>query len=427
MISKSLTSLLAVVLCLLATVPVWAGNEGRLVGSVVDPDGNPIVDVQVKVTGVGFDVTQERSTNKKGKFTLLILDATKDYLLHMEKDGFQTIEEPLRLPLGDTMRREWTMVPGSGGAPSGGSPSPSSAAAPAAGGVARGQAGRLYEKGAEAYASGDLETAAESFEQVVVLEPGLAEVHMALAMTYLRQEKWEGAASEAQKALDINPEEAMNYEIQFDAYRALGDVENQYRVLDILVEKKPGPDTARRVFNRGVGKTEARDLEGAAADFETAKTMAPDLVASYSALTRVYFDLGRYEESVANGRQALEIDPDHYDSMGVMFLALRALGQTEEADAMFAALQEGNPVFISGILMDLGVNYFNNGEADQAQAIFERVISAQPDHGQAHYMLGLCYLGKGETVKAKEQLERFLELAPNDPEAATAREMLSTL
>jgi tetratricopeptide (TPR) repeat protein len=261
----------------------------------------------------------------------------------------------------------------------------------------------------------------------VVLEPGLAEVHMALAMTYLRQEKWEGAASEAQKALDINPEEAMNYEIQFDAYRALGDVENQYRVLDILVEKKPGPDTARRVFNRGVGKTEARDLEGAAADFETAKTMAPDLVASYSALTRVYFDLGRYEESVANGRQALEIDPDHYDSMGVMFLALRALGQTEEADAMFAALQEGNPVFISGILMDLGVNYFNNGEADQAQAIFERVISAQPDHGQAHYMLGLCYLGKGETVKAKEQLERFLELAPNDPEAATAREMLSTL
>ena len=427
MSSKICPSLLTVALCLLTLAPVWAGNEGRLVGTIVDPGGNPIADVQITVTGVGFDVKQDRTTNKKGKFTLLILDATKDYTLRLEKDGFQTVEEPLRLPLGDTMRQEWTMVPGSGAPSSGGRTSSSSEAAPAASGVARGQAGRLYEKGAQAYAEGDLVTAAESFEQVVSMEPGLAEVHMALAMTYLRQENWEGAASEAQKALDLNPEELMNYEIQYDAFRALGDLENQNRVLNELVEKKPGPDTARRLFNRGVRKTEVRDLEGAAADFEAAKAMAPDLVASYSALTRVYFDLNRLDECIANGRQALEIDPNHYETMGVLFLALRSQGETEEADAMFAALQEGNPRFISGVLMDLGVSYFNSGSADQAQEIFERVISAQPDNGQAHYMLGLCLLGKGETVKAKELLERFLELSPDDPEAATAREMLSTL
>jgi tetratricopeptide (TPR) repeat protein len=427
MSSKIYPSLLTVALCLLTLAPVWAGNEGRLVGTIVDPDGNPLVDVQITVTGVGFDVKQDRTTNNKGKFTLLILDATKDYILRMEKDGFQSIEEPLRLPLGDTIRQEWTMVPGSGAPSSGAGASSSAAAAPVAGGVARGQAGKLYEKGAQAYAEGDLVTAVESFEQVVAMEPGLAEVHMALAMTYLRQENWQGAASEAQKALDINPEELMNYEIQYDAFRALGDLENQNRVLNVLVEKQPGQDTARRVFNRGVGKAEIRDLEGAAADFEAAKAMAPDLVASYSALTRVYFDMDRLDECIANGRQALEIDPNHFETMGVLFLALRSQGQIEEADAMFAALQEGNPQFVSGVLMDLGISYFNTGAADQAQEIFERVISAQPDNGQAHYMLGLCYLGRGETAKAKELLERFLELSPDDPEAATAREMLSTL
>ena len=240
MTSKSYTSLLAVALCLLATAPVWAGNEGRLVGSIVDPNGDPIVDVQVIVTGLGFDVRQERTTNKKGKFTLLILDATKDYLLHLEKDGYQTVEEPLRLPLGDTMRREWTMVPGtSAGSPRGSAASQTAAAAPG-GAVIRGQAGKLYEKGAEAYASGDLEVAADSFEQVVALEPDLAEVHVALAMTYLRQEQWGKAASSAQNALDINPDEVLNYEIQYDAYRSLGDLENQYRVLEVLVA--PGLD-----------------------------------------------------------------------------------------------------------------------------------------------------------------------------------------
>ena len=102
MIFKRTSSLLVVALCFLMTVPLWAGNEGRLVGTIVDPDGNPIVDVQINVTGVGFDVTQERNTNKKGKFTLLILDATKDYLLHMEKDGFQTaIRRGLELTVGE--------------------------------------------------------------------------------------------------------------------------------------------------------------------------------------------------------------------------------------------------------------------------------------------------------------------------------------
>ncbi len=427
MIGKSLTSLLTVAVCLLLTVPVWAGNEGRLVGSVVDPAGDPIDGVQVTATGQGFDVRQERTTNKKGKFTLLLLDATKDYLLRLEKDGYRTIEEPLRLPLGDTMRRSWTMVPGSGTPQSRGDASPTPSAAPPTGAAVRGQAGRLYEKGAKAYAEGDLAKAVESFEQVVALEPELAEVHSALAMTYLGLQEWEKAASEAQKALDLKPDEVMGYEIQYDAYRALGDLENQDRVLDVLIEKRPGPDTARRVFNGGVRKTQAGDLEGAAVDFETAKALDPDLAAACSALARVYFDLGRNEESIENGRKALELDPEHFETMGVMFLALRAQGQTEEADEMFAALQEGNPEFISGILMDLGVSYFNNGDNEQARAIFGRVLDAQPENGQAHYMLGLCYLGQGETARAKELLERFLELAPDDPEAATAREMLSTL
>lgn len=428
MTSRGIASLLIVLaLCVGFSAPAGAANEGRLVGTVVDPDGQPIDDVQIIVTGVGFDIREDRATNKKGRFTLLILDATKDYLIRLEKDGFQAIEEPLRLPLGDTMRHTWTMNPGGGVQTSGAGVSPTPEAAPSGPSSVRGQAGRLYEKGAKAYAEGDLTTAVESFEQVATLEPDVAEVHSALAMTYLRLEEWAKAASEAQRVLEIAPDELMSYEIQYDAYRALGDNENLERVLEELIVKLPGPDTARRVFNRGVAKIGAGDLEAAAADFEVAREMDPSLVAASSALSRIEFDLGRYEESIENGRQALEIDPNHYETMGVMFLALEALGRSEEAEEMFALLQEGNPEFISDVLTNLGVTYFNNGEVAKAQAIFERVLSALPDNSQAHYMLGLCYLGQGDTARAKEMLERFLELDPDHSEAATAREMLSTL
>ena len=42
-------------------------------------------------------------------------------------------------------------------------------------------------------------------------------------------------------------------------------------------------------------------------------------------------------------------------------------------------------------------------------------------------MLGLCYASTGENPKAREHLTKFLALAPNDNDAALAKEMLETL
>ena len=42
-------------------------------------------------------------------------------------------------------------------------------------------------------------------------------------------------------------------------------------------------------------------------------------------------------------------------------------------------------------------------------------------------MLAMCHVGRGENAAAKEQFEKFLAMAPDDPDAATAREMLSYL
>jgi Tfp pilus assembly protein PilF len=42
-------------------------------------------------------------------------------------------------------------------------------------------------------------------------------------------------------------------------------------------------------------------------------------------------------------------------------------------------------------------------------------------------MLGLCYVNSGDNAKAKEHFSRFLELAPDDPDAGTAAEMVQYL
>ena len=43
------------------------------------------------------------------------------------------------------------------------------------------------------------------------------------------------------------------------------------------------------------------------------------------------------------------------------------------------------------------------------------------------HVVGLDHLSKGENPDAKSALAKFIELAPDDPDAATAREMLNYL
>jgi len=50
-----------------------------------------------------------------------------------------------------------------------------------------------------------------------------------------------------------------------------------------------------------------------------------------------------------------------------------------------------------------------------------------PDYPDSYYYRGLLLKKTGETELAIKHLEVFLELAPDDPRAATARALLSTL
>ncbi|HQP92480.1 MAG TPA: tetratricopeptide repeat protein, partial [Thermoanaerobaculia bacterium] len=70
---------------------------------------------------------------------------------------------------------------------------------------------------------------------------------------------------------------------------------------------------------------------------------------------------------------------------------------------------------------------YNAGNTGQALALFTQALASDATFAKAHYMLAMCHVGRGENAAAKEQFEKFLAMAPDDPDAATAREMLSYL
>ena len=399
-----------------------AAQEGRVSGTVLDEQGNPIQDATVTFSAVGMDYQKEVTTNTKGKFTAILLDATLDFSVTIEKDGYVTVEEPFKAKLGGVVRPQWTLVAGADADRAGAS---GSSATPGTADIS-GQAGRLYADGIEAYKGGDPEKALEKFQKAAELQPEVPEIRSATALVYFETGAYDEALAASDEVLNMKPGDPLALRIKFQTYQQLGDTEKEAEVLEALKEFDPGPETAVLIFNAGVSQVKAGNLEAAAETFAEAKDMDPELLAAYSALARVNFDLGRYEECITMAEVYLDRESSP-EVLGVLYLAYGRLGREEEAEEVFVDLKREDPEYVGTVLQELGEAYFNAGETTQAMTIFQRVLEADPDHARAHYMLGLCYLNAGDTDQAKGMLETFVELAPDDPEVEVAKEMLSTL
>jgi tetratricopeptide (TPR) repeat protein len=402
---------------------LWAAAQGRIFGSVIDQQDQPLPGVTVTIVNLDTNDETVRETNKKGKFTVVLLDATKRFVIRLEKEGYQSFEEALNPVVGDVLRAKWMLVEGTGG-PTGVATQP---AAPTGPEVTSAKAARLYEDGAEAYDAGDLDLAIEKFEQFAADHPDVPEVHRALAMTFLRKESYPQAVAAAERLLELTPDDSVGTRIQMESYKAMGDKEGAAKALARLEELEPSAETAVLVFNSAVTLVQAGDFEGAAARFEQALEMDPELAPAHGALAGIYLNLGQYEKSVASAQRHLELEPDAAGSYGILYLDYRVLGETAKADEAFAAMKAVNPGYVGAGFLEFGIKHFNAGNVEEAREIFERVLEAAPDQAKAHYFLALCMLNAGDTAPAKELLQRFVELAPNDPDAATARDMLATL
>ncbi len=67
---------------------------------------------------------------------------------------------------------------------------------------------------------------------------------------------------------------------------------------------------------------------------------------------------------------------------------------------------------------------WNTGEAEKAAALSRLALTIDPNLGKAYYFIGLQLLSDGEGAEAKAALQKFIDMAPEDPEAAAAKEMM---
>lgn len=99
-------------------------------------------------------------------------------------------------------------------------------------------------------------------------------------------------------------------------------------------------------------------------------------------------------------------------------------GNAEEAKKYQAALDA-----ILGprpeLAYNAGVEAFNAGKMSEAKAHLQKAIATDPKFPKSYYLLGMVEFGLNNLKATKENLTKYLELAPNGDKAGEVKEMLA--
>ena len=201
---------------------------------------------------------------------------------------------------------------------------------------------------------------------------------------------------------------------------------------EIVLEKAEGAallatsGKAQAEIEEARRKFEAGDYEGAIALYQELLEKAPEVYQIHFNLGMAYEKVEDYDKAAEHFRVFLEHEPDHFDANFSLANALSRTGGRDEAVRYYekcSELQPRNAV----THFNLGLALFQSDRLDEAEKAFERCLAADPGFADAHFMLGNIHLRNKDAAGARESYEKFLELAPDSPNAEAARQALEKL
>jgi tetratricopeptide (TPR) repeat protein len=116
--------------------------------------------------------------------------------------------------------------------------------------------------------------------------------------------------------------------------------------------------------------------------------------------------------------------------------ALAFNGKVPEAVAEYEAAAKLNPTGAGQYYFNEGAILTNIGKTDDANTAFDKAIAADPTRADAYYQKGVNMLAKATLDKegkmipppgTKENIEKYLELAPTGPNAESAKQLLEAM
>jgi tetratricopeptide (TPR) repeat protein len=200
-------------------------------------------------------------------------------------------------------------------------------------------------------------------------------------------------------------------------------------------------------FNAGRDAENAKNWDVAVEQFKKAAALDPSQHVVMSHLADTYIGRGDskssteekqadYALAVEAYKKAIEMSPDDPVYHNNYALALVKTKKIEDAQAELTKAAQLDPTSAGKYYYNLGAVLANVGQADAAGDAFKKSIAADAGYTEAYYQLGIVLVGKATTSPdgkiippdgTIQAFQKYLELAPNGPNAEAAKGMLASM
>lgn len=197
--------------------------------------------------------------------------------------------------------------------------------------------------------------------------------------------------------------------------------------IEAEVEVDEAREKAIPVFNQGVTALEAKDMQTALEHFLEASQIDPDFPEAQLATAAVAMELKNFQVAADAAEAILRLQPENVDAMGTAYFAELMIGDIDRLIPSAKRLAEANPEIVSNEMLQHAQVLFDDNRLAGSRLLLEVILERKPEFAPAYFQLGLTCNMQGDAGCAKQALARFLELAPDHPDAATARSLLDYL
>jgi tetratricopeptide (TPR) repeat protein len=168
-------------------------------------------------------------------------------------------------------------------------------------------------------------------------------------------------------------------------------------------------------FNLGVLQTQSKAFDAAAAEFEAAIAADATFPRANAALGIACFNAGQFERARDALTHALQTEPNDASLRRMLALSAFQLEDWPQAASLLAQdeVRSSDP----SLQFAYGVALVRSGQADQAEAVFSKLLVTESNSAELNVVLGLAQAQQGDFDAAVGSLQRALRVNAQVPQA----------
>jgi tetratricopeptide (TPR) repeat protein len=148
----------------------------------------------------------------------------------------------------------------------------------------------------------------------------------------------------------------------------------------------------------------------------------------YRRLGGVYHEAGRKDDEKKSVAKWAELAPDDPEALVALAGVKVSSNDFAAAEQIYRKLAEKDPANAYKMFYNVGLSIWNaKGDVNNAIAALRKSVELKPDYPNSHKMLGDCLLNLGKLAEARQAYQKFLDLAPGDPQAGDIKKTIQGL